>query len=117
MHCLLGRFLTDRAINFNIIRSRMASIWHPGKGVNIREINTRLYLFQFFHLIDLKRILEGGPWTFDNQLLILHKLKPGDIPTSIPLFSGILGSGLRPTTRIYVINSWQTAWGFHRVIY
>lgn len=84
-HCLLGRLLTDREINFSIMRSRLASLWRPGKGVNIKDISPNLFLFQFFHPVDLKRVLEGGPWTFENQLLILHKLNPGDIPSSIPL--------------------------------
>lgn len=36
--CLVGRFLTDQPINFNSMKSRMASIWRPGKGVFIKEI-------------------------------------------------------------------------------
>lgn len=31
-------------------------------------------------------MLEGGPWTYDNHLLILHKLAAGEIPSAIPLF-------------------------------
>lgn len=82
---LVGRFLTDRAYNFNIMRSRMASIWKPGKGVLFKDIGNERFLIQFFHILDLNRITEGGPWLFDSHPLILHKLQVGDIPSSVEL--------------------------------
>ena len=32
-HCLVGRFLTDKVINFPAMKNTMASLWRPGKGV------------------------------------------------------------------------------------
>lgn len=83
--CLIGRFLTDRPINFNAMKNRMASIWRPGKGICIKELGANLYLFQFFHEVDLNRIKGGGPWSFDNHLLILHQLEDGEEPSHVPL--------------------------------
>lgn len=83
--CLVGRFLTDQPINFNLMRSRMAGIWRPGKGVFIKDIGQGRYIFQFFHAIDLKRIVDGGPWSFNNIPLILHQLKKGEFPLRVPL--------------------------------
>jgi 14-3-3 protein epsilon len=31
----------------------------------------------------MKRVLEGAPWTFDNNLLLLHRLVEGDVPPQI----------------------------------
>ena len=31
--CLVGRFLTNKAINFNAMKQTLASMWCPGKGV------------------------------------------------------------------------------------
>ena len=84
--CLNGRFLTDRMINFNAMKHRLASVWRLGKGICIKEINKLFFFFLFFHIVDLKRVLEGGPWTFDTHLLILHHLKQGAIPIAILLF-------------------------------
>ncbi|XP_057803674.1 uncharacterized protein At4g02000-like [Salvia miltiorrhiza] len=83
--CLVGRFLTDQPINFNLMRSRLASVWRPGKGVFMKDIGSGRYIFQFFHEIDLQRVFEGGPWAFGNFPLILHKLKRGEFPLSVPL--------------------------------
>ncbi|TYG77276.1 hypothetical protein ES288_D03G181400v1 [Gossypium darwinii] len=33
------------------------------------------FLFQFFHYMDLERVLKGSPWTFNNHLLILYNLR------------------------------------------
>ena len=38
-------------------------------------------------MVDLKRVLTGGPWTYDNHLLILHWIQPGEGPNQIPLNS------------------------------
>lgn len=84
-YCLVGTFLTDRTINFNIMKHRLASIWRPGKGVAIREIGSQRFLFQFFHMIDMRRVIDGGPWSFDNHILILHQLKHGELPLHVPL--------------------------------
>ncbi|XP_057794257.1 uncharacterized protein LOC131010642 [Salvia miltiorrhiza] len=83
--CLVGRFLTDQPINFNLMRSRLASIWRPGKGVFMKDIGQGRFIFQFFHELDLKRVYEGGPWAFGNFPLILHRLKKGEFPLSVPL--------------------------------
>ncbi|XVF83422.1 hypothetical protein PTKIN_Ptkin16aG0485400 [Pterospermum kingtungense] len=78
---VVGRFLTDRHIRFPIMKDRMASLWRAGRGVAIKEFGSQMFLFQFFHELDLKRVLEGSPWTFDNHLLILHKLGPEEVPS------------------------------------
>ena len=48
-----GRFLTNKVINFAVIKSTMASLWRPGKGVSIKDLSPTLFLFQFFHEIDV----------------------------------------------------------------
>ncbi|XP_012436661.1 uncharacterized protein At4g02000-like [Gossypium raimondii] len=35
--------------------------------------------------MDMDRVLKGSPWTFNNHLLILYKLKVGEDPLQVPL--------------------------------
>ncbi|KAF2301021.1 hypothetical protein GH714_019335 [Hevea brasiliensis] len=51
---LIGRFLTERTINFNVMRNIFANLWCPGSGVCIKEVGPKLFSFQFFHPVDLK---------------------------------------------------------------
>lgn len=83
--CMVGRFLTDQSINFTFTRSRLASIWKPQSGVSIKEIGNGRFLFQFYHKIDLKRVLEGGPWSIGSHPLLVHHLKLGEISNQVPL--------------------------------
>ncbi|CAH9143174.1 unnamed protein product [Cuscuta epithymum] len=63
----------------------MASLWRPGKGVIIKEVSDKRYLFTFYDPVDMKRGLDGGPWQFERNLLILKEIKPNDIPHKICL--------------------------------
>lgn len=44
-----------------------------------------MYLFQFFHIMGLERVLKGSPWTFNNHLLILSHLQQEGDPLKVPL--------------------------------
>ena len=84
--CLVGCFLTNRPVNLMAMKNTLASIWRPVKGVCIRDIHPSLFLFQFFHELDMDRVIKGGLWTFNQHLLITGRLKVGDNPTQILLF-------------------------------
>ncbi|KAL8544615.1 hypothetical protein ACS0TY_005006 [Phlomoides rotata] len=83
--CLVGRFLTDQPINFSLMKSRMASIWRPKKGLYVKDIEEGRYVFQFFHRVDVKCVEDGSPWSFGTYLLLLHRLDKGDHPLQVPL--------------------------------
>lgn len=59
--CLVRRFLTEKNINTRAIKSKMADAWKPTMGINIKELGTGIYLFQFFHKEDKMWVLNGGP--------------------------------------------------------
>jgi hypothetical protein len=84
--CLLGRLLCERAIHFNSMKVRMADLWKAMKGVTIKEATGGKLLFHFAHPIDMEAVLNGGPWTFDNNMLILEQVKLGMQIEQISLF-------------------------------
>ncbi|KAM6563556.1 hypothetical protein CsatB_023554 [Cannabis sativa] len=83
--CLVGKFLTGRTIDFDAMRYMMASLWQPGRGVYIKELDTNRYLFQFYHEIDIQAVIDGSPWTFNRIQLVFHRLKRGEDPRLIHL--------------------------------
>uniref|UniRef100_A0A803PV21 Reverse transcriptase n=1 Tax=Cannabis sativa TaxID=3483 RepID=A0A803PV21_CANSA len=83
--CLVGKFLTGRTIDFDAMRHMMASLWQPGRGVYIKELDTNRYLFQFYHEIDIQAVIDGSPWTFNRIQLVFHRLKRGEDPRLIRL--------------------------------
>lgn len=71
--------------NLQNLRSRIANTWKPNRGVAIREIGGGRLLFQFYHKLNVKRVIEGTPWSLGNGPLILHQMKMGENPLSVPL--------------------------------
>jgi hypothetical protein len=72
----------------------MAGVWTPVRGVTIRsELCQRRFLFQFFHHLDLQKVLKGGPWFFNKHMLILGAVEEGEGPEQMPLNTTILGAG------------------------
>lgn len=84
---LVGRFLSNRPVNFIAMKSTLADLWRPLMGVRISRVVSDRFLFQFFHDFDFDRITTSGPWTFDGKLLLWKPLQPGEVLTSIPLNS------------------------------
>lgn len=73
--CVIGSFLTNRKVNFGAMQETLSAIWRPVKGVFMEETTyPNLFIFKFFHELDMKMVLNDGPWTFNQQVLLLKKL-------------------------------------------
>lgn len=83
--CLVGRFLTESSIDFQAMQHKMASLWRPGKGMYVKQLEANRFMFQFYHEIDIKRVCDGSPWTFGRFQLVFARLKEGDNPRTISI--------------------------------
>lgn len=63
----------------------LAALWKPGNGVYIKDLETNLFLFQFFREVDVKRVIVGRPWSFNRRALIMRRMKEGENPRSVDL--------------------------------
>lgn len=86
-HCLVGRLLTNRKVNFLAMQDTLSSVWRPVKGVFMEATSfPNVFLFKFFHELDVRRVLEDGPWTFNQQTLIVKKLEADEQLANVKLF-------------------------------
>lgn len=83
--CLVGRFLTDYSIDFQAMQHKMASLWRPGRGMHVKQLDVNRFIFQFYHELDIKRVMEGSPWTFGHFQLVFARLKEGNNPRTIAI--------------------------------
>lgn len=83
--CPIWRFITEGVVKFQVMQQTMAALRRPRKGVYIKEIDTNLYLYQFYHELDIKRVLEGSPWSFNRKALIVARMKIDEIPRWVDL--------------------------------
>ena len=84
---MVGKLLSPRRIHVSSFKERVVAIWRPGRGIFVQEQDDRQFLFKFFHEYDISRVLEGGPWIYDNMYILLHRLMPNKAPAAIPLDS------------------------------
>ncbi|CAH9109675.1 unnamed protein product [Cuscuta epithymum] len=82
---VVGMVLTDRKIKFQFFKELMASLWRLVKGVSIKEIGEKRYIFTFYHVLDMRLVLDEGSWLYEKNLLLLKEIKVEDIPLRINL--------------------------------
>jgi hypothetical protein len=64
----------------------MADVRRTVKGVKIKEATPGLFFIQFAHELDMEAVLAGGPWSFNNQMLIIERVQLGVQIENIPLY-------------------------------
>lgn len=84
-YVLIGRFLTEKNINFNAMQNVLATLWRPKEGMKVHDIGGMRYSFIFYHKMDVQKVIEGGPWSFEQATLVLHELKVGEDPGAVQL--------------------------------
>lgn len=72
---VFSRWLFDRPADFDAFR----------KGMYVKELEINLLLFQFFHEVDIQRVMEGSRRTFNKVPLIIDRLKPWDNSKALSL--------------------------------
>ena len=56
------------------MKSTLATVWEPRKGINVIELGGGRFLVQFFHEVDVAAVLNQGPWTFNQYIFVVHKI-------------------------------------------
>ncbi|CAH9112247.1 unnamed protein product [Cuscuta epithymum] len=82
---VIGQILTDRKVRLSEMKEQIVALWRPGKGMSVKEIGDKRYLFFFNHRFDMKRVLESGPWQYARSLILLKEVMSDDIPHKIVL--------------------------------
>ncbi|KAL0403746.1 UNVERIFIED_CONTAM: hypothetical protein Sradi_2015400 [Sesamum radiatum] len=79
-YLLVGRILASKTYRVEVIRSTLTAVMNLKRGMDIREIEDNLLLFRFNHPLDRARVLEGRPWTFERNLIVLGMVGADDNP-------------------------------------
>lgn len=69
--CLVGRLLTEKNLNARDMKTKMVDVWKPTTSINIKKIDMKIFFSQFYHKEDMLWVFNGGPWSFDNAMLIV----------------------------------------------
>ncbi|KAL8156424.1 hypothetical protein AgCh_001495 [Apium graveolens] len=85
--CLVGRFLTEKNLNSRAMKSKLADVWRPARGISIKDLKDGAFIFQFYHVDDMQWVVNGGPWAFDGSMLVTSTIPKGEDPLKVPLYN------------------------------
>ena len=74
-----------KSIKFNFMYITTSSIWHPMCEVTVKDLGDQRYLFRSYPELDIARIMNSVPWSYENNLLVLKRIGNGDVPQQVPL--------------------------------
>jgi hypothetical protein len=79
--CLVGKIWSGKRTNKEAFQQVLSKLWRTRRGVIFKEVQDNLWLFEFEEDGDERRLLEGRPWSFDRQILVMNELD-GSTPPS-----------------------------------
>lgn len=70
---LIGKILGDKKANIVGVRSTMMKLWGSRGLCKVVMLDQNIYQFVFKEASARSGILQGRPWMFENQLLVLQQ--------------------------------------------
>ncbi|CAL1360946.1 unnamed protein product [Linum trigynum] len=67
---LIGRLLADKQPNIRSLKIALAKAWNLKKGFQITDLGDMLFAFQFLDQDDRNKVCFGGPWHYENNIMI-----------------------------------------------
>ncbi|KAL2929579.1 DNA topoisomerase 1 [Bienertia sinuspersici] len=75
---MVGKLLTGKPFNFEAMKRTLRTVWRLKHDVAIRMVENNLFIFQFSSTNDKAKVIQGAPWFFDNQLLLIKDINGDD---------------------------------------
>nr|GEV08612.1 reverse transcriptase [Tanacetum cinerariifolium] len=73
--------------------------WRPRRPVSFQELESNMFLVKIDHVVDLRRVLEDGPWSFERNLVVLKLLDDEEQPIEAQMTKFRFGYGSRRIAR------------------
>ena len=74
---LVGKVIGEKIVNFVGVKNFVSSVWGYPRGLTVMELCPNLFQFVIPSATDRERILNGGPWILDSQILVLRSWYDG----------------------------------------
>ena len=80
---LAGKFLTHRSINKEAVIRTFRPLWRTRKPFRTHEMGDNKLVFEFENDVDLERVMEYEPWTFDKHLVLFQRIEDSTTISSL----------------------------------
>ncbi|KAK4402856.1 hypothetical protein Sango_1026300 [Sesamum angolense] len=82
---LVGRLLSSKQPKFEALVSSITNLLNPVKGLEMRNLADGRFLIRFRHIIDRNRALDGCPWSFEKNTIVLSGIGVNENPLCVDL--------------------------------
>lgn len=72
IYCLAGKFFTKRVVNVEAVARTFKPLPKTVGELKIRDSGGNILLFEFEDELDLLRVLEFEPWSYDKNLVVFE---------------------------------------------
>ena len=70
---IVTKFLTKRVVNNDAIAKTFIPLWRSKNGFKVRHLGDHRALFVFDNTMEVDRVLQSKPWTFDKHLVVMER--------------------------------------------
>ena len=74
---LIRRLLIDKPYNQRAAKNLFRSVWKFGNDLKIVDLGNALFQFRFKLESQLQWVVDNGPWSFDDHLLVVRRWEKG----------------------------------------
>lgn len=81
--------------------------------MEVHDFGGYRYSFVFFHKMDLQKVMDGGPWSFEQSMLIVHQLKDTEDPHIVKLQEVEIWVQIYDLSRVVYRRTLRRMWECH----
>ena len=74
---LVGKLIGEKVANFTGIKNFTNHAWGYPRNMVVTELGPNIFQFQLEKEQDREKVLMGGPWVMDNQILVVKEWELG----------------------------------------
>ncbi|KAL0296742.1 UNVERIFIED_CONTAM: hypothetical protein Sradi_6726300 [Sesamum radiatum] len=82
---LVGRILSSWVFHADTLKSTLLLAFNPVRGMDLKSLEGNRFLQKFNHIMDRNRVLDGCPWSFEKNLLVLNSIALNENPQDVNL--------------------------------
>ncbi|CAL1382044.1 unnamed protein product [Linum trigynum] len=70
---LVGRLMAEKQPNLKSLKIALEKAWNLRKGFQITDLKDKLFAFQFLEEDDKNKVIFGGPWHYENNVIVFKE--------------------------------------------
>ncbi|KAL0361212.1 UNVERIFIED_CONTAM: hypothetical protein Sradi_3805700 [Sesamum radiatum] len=81
----LAAYCPRSLFHADALKNTMLLAFNPVRGMEVKLLEENQFLLKFNHVVDRNRVVDGCPWSFERNLLILSPVAMNETPQDVNL--------------------------------